>query len=162
MAPQSGSTERLGERARTIDQEMDPVRRRERIRVLLGSRSAWADLSQGVDALLRHVQVPNAEERRLLRGVIERCTPALHQPCFDRTCLIRTGAVRLLSHEPETADRDLFIQLARTHESSAGADVAAEMRGLALLGLEALDPELARWLAAECLQDGPVPNDEPN
>ena len=129
---------------------------------MLRSRSTWASISLGVEELLHLVSIPNTEERLLLRAIIERCTPVLHQPCFDRTCLIRTGALRLLSREPETADRDLFIQEARTYESSAGVDVAAEMRGLALLGLEALDPELARWLAAECLYDGPVPNEEPH
>ena len=160
MAFGSISPERFDESRRTVDLEPDLDLRRERVRVVLRSRSTWASISLGVEELLHLVSIPNTEERLLLRAIIERCTPVLHQPCFDRTCLIRTGALRLLSREPETADRDLFIQEARTYESSAGVDVAAEMRGLALLGLE--DPELARWLAAECLYDGPVPNEEPH
>jgi hypothetical protein len=123
------------------------------------SRSREAQrLGAELEAMLASVDVPDAAGRDALRAAYAR----LRDAELDRSGVLRTHAMRLLGREPETRDRDLFVEAARTHCSDTGVDTSAEMRGLALLALSRVDPETARWLAAERLHDGEPPNQEPH
>jgi hypothetical protein len=123
------------------------------------SKSSEAQRLRGeLEAMLGAVDVPGAAERDTLRATYAR----LRDAELDRTGVLRTHAVRLLSREPDTRDRDLFVEAARTHCSDTGVDTSAEMRGLALLALSLVDPLTARWLAAERLHDRDPPNQEPH
>jgi hypothetical protein len=115
-------------------------------------------LGQELEALLASAEVPDADRREWLRAIYAR----LRDAELDRTGVLRTHAVRLLAREPETRDRDLFVEAARTHCSDTGVDTSAELRGLALAALARVDPETARWLAAERLHDPDPPNVEPH
>jgi hypothetical protein len=123
------------------------------------SRSREAQrLGAELEAMLAAVDVPDAAERDTLRATYAR----LRDAELDRSGVLRTHAVRLLGREPETRDRELFVEAARTLCSDTGVDTSAEMRGLALLALSRVDPETARWLAAERLHDPEPPNQEPH
>jgi hypothetical protein len=111
-----------------------------------------------LEALLESVDVPDAGERDALRDAHAR----LSSGELDRSGVLRTHAVRLLGREPESRDRDLFVEAARTFCRDTGVDTSAEMRGLALLALSRVDPHAARWLAAERLHDPDPPNVEPH
>jgi hypothetical protein len=115
-------------------------------------------IRQELEAMLLRVEVPEAAERDVLRAAYAR----LRDAELDRTGVVRTHAVRLLGREPETRDRDIFLEAARTLCSDTGVDTSAELRGLALLALSRVDPETARWLAAERLHDPDPPNQEPH
>lgn len=108
--------------------------------------------------MLADVDVPDAAARDSLRVTYAR----LRDAELDRSGVLRTHAVRLLGREPETRDRDLFVEAARTFCSDTGVDTSAEMRGLALLALSRVDHQTARWLAAERLHDPDPPNQEPH
>ena len=115
-------------------------------------------LRDELDAMLAAVDVPDAAERDTLRATYAR----LRDAELDRSGVLRTHAVRLLGREPETRDRDLFVEAARTLCSDTGVDTSAEMRGLALLALSRVAPLPARGLAAERLHDRAPPNQEPH
>ena len=108
--------------------------------------------------MLARVEVPEAADRGTLRVAYAR----LRDAELDRTGWLRTDAVRLLGREPETRDRDIFLEAARTFCRDTGVDTSAELRGLGLLALSRVDPETARWLAAERLHDPDPPNQQPH
>jgi hypothetical protein len=111
-----------------------------------------------LESMLARAEVPDAADRDALRAAYAR----LRDAELDRTGWLRTDAVRLLGREPETRDRDIFLEAARTFCHDTGVDTSAELRGLALLALARVDPETARWLAAERLHDPDPPNQEPH
>lgn len=115
-------------------------------------------IREQLESMLTRVEVPEAADRDALRTAYAR----LRDAELDRTGVIRTHAVRLLGREPETRDRDIFLEAARTFCMDTGVDTSAELRGLALLALSRVDPETARWLAAERLHDPDPPNQEPH
>src|SRR5260221_8530759 len=92
-------------------------------------------LRQMLEALIERVDVPDAGERDALRDAYAR----LCEEGLDRSGVLRTHAVRLLGREPETRDRDLFVEAARTFCRDTGVDTSAELRGLALLALSRVD-----------------------
>ena len=154
--------ERLAEFARlrrTILAGNDEDERLARIAQLLASDASWADLGLGVELAVETIQAPNAAMRVLLREVFERCGGPEAQ---DHLAVIRTGSVRLLGREPERADLQLFRAATETYLIAEQVDVTAEMRGLALRAIAALDPDAARWIAAQLLFDMYIPNQEPN
>jgi hypothetical protein len=111
-----------------------------------------------LEEMLARVEVPEAAEREALRAAYTR----LRDAELDRSGVMRTHAVRLLGREPQTRDRELFLEAVRTVCRDTGVDTSAEMRGLALLALSRVDPETARWVAAERLHDADPPNQEPH
>jgi hypothetical protein len=115
-------------------------------------------IREELEAMLARVDVPEAADRESLRAAYAR----LRDAELDRSGVARTHAVRLLGREPESRDRDIFLEAARTFCSDTGVDTSAELRGLALLALSRVDPETARWLAAERLHDPDPPNQEPH
>lgn len=125
----------------------------------MASRSSEAArIRSELEGMLAHDGVPGAAEREALRAAYAR----LRDAELDRSGVVRTMAVRLLGREPEGRDRDLFVEAARTHCRDTGVDTSAEMRGLALLALQRVDHETARWIAAERLHDPDPPNVEPH
>lgn len=155
--------ERLAEFARvrrSILAGNDPEERAARLSALLAPASSWADLALGVELAIETVTSPDPAMRVLLRAAFERCNAPEAQ---DQLAGIRTGAIRLLGREPERSDIDLFQAAAQTYLYREQVDVAAEMRGLALGAIAALDSDVARWIAAALLFDSAfIPNQEPN
>jgi hypothetical protein len=155
--------ERLAEFARLrrdILAGNDEGERRARLVALLAPESSWADLALGVELAIETIHTPDTETRALLRQAFERCAQPHAQ---DQSAMIRTGIVRLLGREPERADLGLFRESTATYLFVERVDVAAEMRGLALRAVAAMDPEDARWIASRLLFDNQcVPNQEPN
>lgn len=163
MTRRISKQERLAEFARlrrTILAGNDERERRARVAELLAPDSSWADLSLGVELAVETIQVPDAAMRVLLREAFERCGRPQAQ---DQLAVIRTGIIRLLGHEPERGDLELLRAATETYLISEQVDVTAEMRGLALRAVAALDDDAARWIAAQLLFDNVlIPNQEPN
>ncbi len=142
-----------------IAAEPDPLRRRALAAALLVSAASRGDLSTGLEALAASVDgEPTAEEREALRVAWRRAA----DPGIDRSGVLRTHAVRLIGRGPDRADRDLFVEAARTFCRDTGVDTSAELRGLGLRALAEVDPAAARWIAAERIEDPEPPNQEPH
>jgi hypothetical protein len=150
--------ERLAQLRQRIDSEPDPDRRRARAVDLLAPGAGRFELSVALEALVAHVEEPTAGERVALRATYRR----LAESDLDHSGVLRTHALRLLGRGPEPSDRDLLVEAARTFCADTGVDTSGELRGLALLALLRVDPETARWLAAERLHDPEPPNEQPH
>lgn len=163
MTRRISKEERLAEFARLrrdILAGNDGEERRARIAELLSPASSWADLGLGVEVAVETIQAPDPAMRVLLRESFERCRGPEAQ---DHLAVIRTGIIRLLGREPERADLELFRAATETYAIAEDVDVTAEMRGLALRAIAALDDVVARWIAAQLLFDNMfIPNQEPN
>jgi len=147
------------DRRRSIADEPDDVERRRRIIALLGPDSEWPDVGLALELGVEHLGGLTPDEAILVRVAFARCC---EDGAPDLLGHLRTGAIRLLSRAPTPDDVETLLEATRTYLVRERVDVAAEMRGLALLGLARIDPDLARWTAARLLFDGDTPGQEPH